>query len=177
MRISPLYQKRSNLKFLRYLPAVLSVIVIGTALVRPSPSCQQPEMTAAATPDSSPATTSATIPAATQPISTGVLEKDYGLQILHIAVTAAGGMVDFRFKILDPEKARQFFKNPHQMPTLVADDSGLTLIAPHHMAGNVRLQKDTVGFILYPNVRNAIKAGSPVSAVFGGVRVEPVKAQ
>ena len=63
------------------------------------------------------------------------------------------------------------------MPTLVADDSGLTLNAPQHMVGNIRLQKDAAGFILYPNARNAVKAGTPVSVVFDDVKVEPVKAQ
>ena len=165
------------LKFRRFLSSALPVIAIVSALARPSPSCQQSEKSAASTTDLASKSAKPPIPPASEAVSTGLLEKDYGLQILHIAVTAAGGMIEFRFKILDPEKARQFFKDPHQTPTLVADDSGATLNAPHHMAGNVRLQKDAVGFILYPNVRNAIKAGRSVSAVFGDVRVEPIKAQ
>ncbi len=114
---------------------------------------------------------------ATPPISQSVLGEKYGIQILRIAVTAGGGMVDLRIKILDPEKARHVFKDPHHMPTLVAEDSGLTLNAPQHMVGNIRLQKDAAGFILYPNARSAVKAGTPVSVVFDGVKVEPVKAQ
>jgi hypothetical protein len=114
---------------------------------------------------------------ATAPISQSVLAEKYGIQILRIAVTAGGGMVDLRIKVLDPEKARQVFKDPHHMPTLVADDRGLTLNAPQHMVGNIRLQKDAAGFILYPNARSAVKAGTPVSVVFGDVKVEPVKAQ
>jgi hypothetical protein len=114
---------------------------------------------------------------ATAPISQSVLAEKYGIQILRIAVTAGGGMVDLRIKVLDPEKARHVFKDPHRMPTLAADDSGLTLNAPQHMVGNIRLQKDAAGFILYPNARSAVKAGTPVSVVFGDVKVEPVKAQ
>ena len=110
-------------------------------------------------------------------ISGGTLEDEYGIEILRIAVTAQGGLVDFRFKILDPDRARVLIKAPIKPPTLVAADSGLSLNSPQKIVGSVRLQKDAVCFLLYPNVRTAVKAGTLVSAVFGGVRVEPVKAQ
>jgi hypothetical protein len=114
---------------------------------------------------------------APEAVSADIFEERFGIRVTRVAVTAGGGMIDFRFKILDREKARQVLADPHQPPTLVAEDSGLTLTAPHHMARNIRLQKDAVCFLLYPNARNAVKAGTPVSAVFGNFKVESVKAQ
>jgi len=177
------------------LAATFLLIVVGGSLNHPARAAQAPAepKPPLQAPEQAPAQTTAKEPAqppaqahdaaheakqeAAQRISTSVLAESYGIQIVHIAVTAGGGLVDFRFKILDPEKARQVFKDPHHLPTLVADDSGLTLNAPQHQTGGVRLQKEAAGYILYPNARNAIKAGTPVSVVFGDVKVEPVKAQ
>jgi hypothetical protein len=158
--------------FRQFLSIALLLVSTAGQLIQPVPAAQEPATPAPAErvlmPDKA---------EAASPVSQSVLAEKYGIQILHVAVTAGGGMVDLRIRILDPEKARQIFKDPHQMPTLVAGDSGLMLNAPHHMVGNVRLQKDAAGFILYPNARSAVKAGTPVSAVFGDVRVEPVIAQ
>ena len=110
-------------------------------------------------------------------VAAEAFEKRYGIHIIMIAVTAGGGMVDLRFKVVDQEKARSMFNDAHRLPVLVADDSGLRLNAPHHMAGNVRVQNGALSFLLYPNVRNAVKAGTPVSVVFGDVRLEAIKAQ
>jgi hypothetical protein len=109
-------------------------------------------------------------------LSASELEEQYGLRVTLIAVTAGGGLIDFRFKVLDPEKAKQVL-DPHHTPALRAEDSGTLLSAPMGMTHNIRVQKDALSLVLFPNVRNAIKAGTPVSAVFGSVRVAPTKAQ
>jgi hypothetical protein len=45
------------------------------------------------------------LPPGTTSISRATLEDKYGLQVRLVAVTAAGGFVDLRLKILDAEKA------------------------------------------------------------------------
>ena len=77
------------------------------------------------------------------------------------------GLVDFRFKVLDPDKARKLVGQPPTMPTLVAQGSDLKLETSHKMMHAIRLQKDAVSYALYPNVRGAVKPGTPVSAAFG----------
>ena len=114
---------------------------------------------------------------AAAPLAAGAFEERFGIRVTLVGVSGGGGLIDFRFKILNKEKAKELFKDPHQLPVLMTADSGLTLTAPHHMAGNIRLQDGAVCFLLYPNARNAVKVGTPVSAVFGGYRVEPVNAQ
>lgn len=105
------------------------------------------------------------------------LAEQYGIKITQVAVTGAGGLVDFRFKVLDPEKARKLVGQPPTMPELVAGGSDLKLATSHKMMHAIRLQKDAVSYALYPNVRGAVKPGTPVSVAFGELRVEPVKAQ
>jgi hypothetical protein len=115
--------------------------------------------------------------AETQYLPLTQLADQYGIQITLIAVTAAGGLVDFRFKVLDPDKARKLVGDPPTMPALVATGSDLKIETSHNMMHAIRLQKEAVSYALYPNVRGAIKAGTPVSVAFNGVRVEPVNAR
>lgn len=115
--------------------------------------------------------------AKTQYLPLTQLAEQYGIQITLVAVSGAGGLVDFRFKVLDPDKARKLVGDPPTMPALVAKGSDLKIETSHKMMHAIRLQKDAVSYALYPNVRGAIKPGTPVSVAFNGLRVEPVNAQ
>ncbi len=104
------------------------------------------------------------------------LEVEAGIQIAHIGVTASGGLVDARFRVLDPSKANILLGNAANMPTLIAGDLP-PLMAPHHSLKGGRYAKDQVVIILYPNTRQAVQPGTAVSVAFGPVRIGPVTAQ
>jgi hypothetical protein len=112
-----------------------------------------------------------------KPISAASFEKRYGIRVTLVAVTGGGGLVDFRFKVLDSEKAKQLIPDAHHLPALIAADSGQKLVATHRMMNNIRLQNGIVCFLLYPNVNNSIKTGTSVLPEFGGVRLAPIKVQ
>jgi hypothetical protein len=117
-------------------------------------------------------------PAPGRAISPKALERSHGIRITQVAVTGAGGLVDLRFTVVDPQKARPLLEGHAGAPQLIAVKSGLALDPPHHGAmRSVRLKKDAASFILYPNARNAIRPGSRVAVAFGAVRVEPVVAR
>jgi hypothetical protein len=112
------------------------------------------------------------------PVDFATLESRYGIRIGQIAVTGGGGLVDFRFTVVDPAKARPLLDAHASPPRLVPEGSTAPLQAPTHGAmRNVRLQKDAACFLLYPNARSAIRPGSRVAVAFGDVRVEPVVVQ
>jgi hypothetical protein len=58
-------------------------------------------------------------------------------------------------------------------------DSGLTLsptkMSRHH--SQMGMKRGAVPFTFYPNVRGAVKPGTPVSVAFGSINVEPITAQ
>ena len=108
--------------------------------------------------------------------SASTLEELYGIRITLIGVTGGGGLIDLRFKVIDRGKA-SLIVSPSKLPELIAVDSGYRLTATKKMAGNVIMKSDAVSFLLYPNVRSAIKPGTLVSVVFGDVRTEPIVAQ
>ena len=110
-------------------------------------------------------------------LSLSQLAEEYGIQITLVAVTAAGGLVDVRLKVLDPEKARTLVGEPPTMPVLVPMGSDLKLMTPHRMMHAIRLEKGAVSYALYPNVRTAVKPGGRVSVAFDKVRVEPIVAR
>lgn len=117
-------------------------------------------------------------PAAARGITAAELEERHGLKVTLIGVTGAGGLVDVRFKVLDPDKARPLLGDHHHLPRLVAVKSGQTLTASHQAARGVSLRKDGVSFILYPNVRGAVRRGTRVAIAFANdVRLEPMAAQ
>jgi len=112
-----------------------------------------------------------------QPLSEPTaLEKQHGIQIAQVGLTAAGGLVDVRFKVLDPAKARALLGNAAHAPMLIAGDNP-PLMPPHHALKGARFGKGQVFYILYPNVRSAVQPGVEVTVAVGDVRLGPVMAQ
>lgn len=104
------------------------------------------------------------------------LELQAGIQIVRISATASGGLVDARFKILDAAKASALLGNAANVPQLVVGDKP-PLVAPHHALKGARFGQGQVFFILYPNQRNAVVPGVPVTVLMGTTRLGPVIAQ
>lgn len=113
-------------------------------------------------------------------ISAQTLEERFGVQIRLLGVTAAGGMIDLRYKVLDKEKAAFLVGEASEPPVLIAETSGITLAldtSTHGMKHNTRLENNQIYFHFFPNTQNAVKPGSPVTIVFGSVRLAPIVAQ
>jgi hypothetical protein len=103
-------------------------------------------------------------------------ETQAGLQITHIGLTASGGLVDLRLKVLDAAKARALLGNAAAMPMLLAGDQP-PLMPPHKALHGARYIQGQVVYILYPNLRGAVKAGAEVTLALGDLRLGPVTAQ
>jgi len=112
-------------------------------------------------------------------ISNDQLEAQYGVRVTLIAVTAQGGIVDFRYKVVDPTKAASLLHDPANTPILTVIGSGQSLsptgMSRHHRQMNMK--RGAVPFSFYPNVRGVVKPGVPVSVAFGKINVEPIVAQ
>jgi hypothetical protein len=100
-------------------------------------------------------------------ISEQTLEENYGMQVSLVALSAMNSIVDVRIKILDPEKAIPLLED-HS--ALFVNDA--LILAPHMHRHALKEGKPIVVF--YPNPQNIIKSGTPVSLVFGNIRLEPI---
>jgi hypothetical protein len=110
-------------------------------------------------------------------ITPAQLEDRHGIRLLQIAVTAAGGLVDLRLKILDPRKAAALLHDPSSAPRLVPDGGGRELQAPHSMTHGLSTRRDAVSYLLFPNVAGSVRPGTHLAVAFGEVRVAPLVAR
>jgi len=99
------------------------------------------------------------------------LEEQYGVQVSLVAISAMDSIVDVRLKILDVEKANLLLEKHTSI--LVNND---TLIFSAHMHRHT-LKPGKIFVIYYPNSQNLVRSGTPVSLVFGNMRIEPIAAQ
>ena len=94
------------------------------------------------------------------------IEAKYGIRIKRISVLAGGGAIEFRFLIVDPEKANEFMHEPEFMPTLIAEDSGYRIQAPQGTHRNMVYEFGVGYHIMYGNPGGAVKSGTPVIVAF-----------
>ncbi len=110
-------------------------------------------------------------------ISTSELAERYGLGVRLIGVTAGGGLLDLRLKILDVDKARGFLQDPANLPISIVTENGTELHAADTVEDDVTWEVGGILFILLPNSGGVVKPGAPVQVEFGSMQVEPIVAQ
>ncbi len=101
----------------------------------------------------------------------------YGIHVDLIAVTAAGGMIEFRYQVVDPDKADRIVHDVELAPALINEETGQTLIMnspPHHHGAELAL--GGTYFFLMANSANAVHRGTPLTLVIGDSRLEHIEA-
>lgn len=110
-------------------------------------------------------------------ISMQTLEERYGIRFRLLGVTAAGGMVDFRYKIIDNSKVTALAEYLNKISLIAEDGTTLRMAEGHGMSHEARMENGAINFHFFANASNAIKPGRPVTIVIGPVRLEAVSAQ
>jgi hypothetical protein len=111
-------------------------------------------------------------------ISTQALEERYGIRIRMVAVTALGGILDLRYKVIDKDKAAFLLSHDSAPPKLIDETSGKVFTTPSHgMKHNSNLENGNTYFHFIANAGNVIKPGALLSVQLGTVRVGPIVAQ
>ena len=109
-------------------------------------------------------------------VSQATLEKTHGLRPTLIAVTAAGGMVDVRLRIVDVEKARSLLQDKKNFPTLLVKGSNTILnVSEETKSQEIKFEPDGNLFLLFPNSGGTVKHGTSVTLVFGNTALEPIQ--
>lgn len=106
------------------------------------------------------------------------LEEKWGVKIVGVRLTAAGNMLDFRYKVIDPKKAAPIL-NRKNKPHLI-DQTSNQMVKVKNMPkiGSLRQNTKTpkagrIYFMLFPNP-GFIKAQSKVTIVVGEFRAENI---
>jgi hypothetical protein len=120
---------------------------------------------------------SSRMPAAEIMPTNPAIEAQWGIRITQIGVTADGGLVDFRYLVIDPDKALAMLQDEQALPTLTAEDSGQLVNSAALMAAKHDLAAGRTYFLLYRNTKGAIKRGTPVTVKVGDLRLEHIVAK
>jgi len=114
-------------------------------------------------------------------------EDELGVRVLHVSLTAGGGMVDVRYRVTNPEKAALLGAGSHEIttpeeiansPLLIDEASGYAVMeAQLHQMGRAQKQRGApqaglTYFILFSNTGGLIKPGSQVALAVGDARLE-----
>ena len=107
------------------------------------------------------------------------LAEKWGVEVIGMSMTSAGYMLDFRFRVLDADKALPLFEHRIK-PYVVADKSDIKLPTP--MAPKVgafrptnrgkNIKADKTYYMVFANPDNYVKPGEKVSVVIGDFRAE-----
>ena len=106
------------------------------------------------------------------------LADSYGIDLKLVGLSALGGMIDFRFQVVDPDKADSVVHDVNTFPKFVVEDTGETISVatlPHSHSRTLNLGGSY--FFLIPNAHNAVHVGDEVTMVIGDVRLEHVVVQ
>jgi hypothetical protein len=109
----------------------------------------------------------------TMPVSQEIEEK-FGVRFNFLAVTAGGGMVELRYRVVDAGKAANFGHFTETAPMLIAEDTGkivdVTIMGLH----NHRVEPGRTYYVLYRNTETAVQSGRPVTIRIGNLDLEHV---
>ena len=107
----------------------------------------------------------------------GEIETRWGVRVTQVAVTADGGLVDFRFLVIDPDRALDMIQEEANLPVLKAEGGDGIVQSAAKMAPTHDLVAGRSYYILYRNTGGAIEPGRRISVVFDDLRLEHVVAQ
>ena len=101
-----------------------------------------------------------------------------GVRITLLGLVAQGGMIQFRYQVVDPDKASSLLDDPKLRPILVVEDTGETIVLssrPHKHGSDVNL--GGTYFFMLANAHNAVHEGTKLTVVIGDARIEHLVAQ
>lgn len=131
---------------------------------------------------------------ATAPVSGGAsevaqahksaVETTYGIRVEGLRLTAAGSMLDFRYRVLDAQKAAPLLNGKIQ-PYLLDDARSAKLGVPDTpVLGRIRqtsrnnvIHTDRSYFIMFGNPGKALQSGDKVSLLLGPVKITDLAVQ
>ena len=106
------------------------------------------------------------------------VEEKWGVQILGIRLTAAGFMLDFRYRVIDAEKASPLFDRKTK-PYLIDQKTGAKFIVPNPpKIGPLRTsnkpEQGRVYWMFFANPGRYVKPGNEVTVVIGDFKLENI---
>ncbi len=109
------------------------------------------------------------------------VEETTGVEVVSLRRTAAGRMLDFRFRVIDPEKAAPLLSRG--TPAYLFDPAtGAKMPVPNTKIGNMRQttrkpEKGRIYFMFFDAAGQQVKSGDKITVVIGEHRFENLTVQ
>lgn len=109
------------------------------------------------------------------------IEEKWGIRLLGLRLSAAGYLLDFRYRVVDPEKAATIFSRAEK-PYLIDQATGRKVVVPNPPKVGPLRNSDTPQanrnyFTMFANPGTFIRSGNKVTIVVGDFRVENLVVQ
>jgi hypothetical protein len=109
------------------------------------------------------------------------LKEKWGIEITNLRMTAAGHMVDFRYRVLDADKAETLFIRANK-PYLIDQKTEKVLTVPvtakiGPLRNSDKPKQDRIYWMFFGNNNGLVHAGSKVTVVIGDFRAENLVVQ
>jgi len=139
---------------------------IACGFAREARAAEEPGQTTAAA-----ATTAVSSEPAHHPREKTLLKRQWGVEVMYVRQTAAGYMLEFRYRVLDAEKAKPLFER-RTKPVLTHAETGAKLIVPAPAkTGALRNSNPPVAgrvyWMFFANPGKLVKPGQHVNVEIG----------
>lgn len=109
------------------------------------------------------------------------MKRQWGVEVLHVRQSAAGYMLEFRYKVLDADKAKPLFER-RTKPLLTHTESGAKLIVPTPAkTGALRNSNPPLAghtyWMFFANPGKLVKPGTHVNIEIGEFRADALLVQ
>ncbi|MGQ9653412.1 MAG: hypothetical protein ACUVXD_05025 [Thermodesulfobacteriota bacterium] len=103
-------------------------------------------------------------------------EEEFGMKVTAVRLTGAGHFIDFRYRVTDPERAKQVLSRKAKA-SLIDEATGAVLPVSMTKVGQMRgttvePKEGRQYVILFNNANQAVKHGAKVSVTIGGAKLE-----
>jgi hypothetical protein len=110
-----------------------------------------------------------------------MLRENWGIKVESTRLSAGGYMVDFRYRVLDADKAAPILDRKVK-PYLVDQASGATFIVPNppkvgQLRSGKNIKEDKIYFIFFANPGRYIKSGNKVTVAIGDCKIQNLTVQ
>jgi hypothetical protein len=100
------------------------------------------------------------------------MEERFGIRFTFLGVTANGGMIDLRYRVIDAAKAKNFGHYTETAPRLISEENGKVVDVTVMGLHNHRVEPGRVYYILFRNTGSAIQPGDSVTIAIDDLSLE-----
>lgn len=105
------------------------------------------------------------------------LRSQWGIEIASLRMSGNGHLIDFRYRVLDPDKAAML-GDERSVPSMIDEATGTKLRVPSSpkigplRQSSQRMEQGRTYFIIFANAGRLVKSGSEVTITIGDFHVE-----